>query len=266
MNLGYFEAFWLALVQGVTEFLPISSSGHLVLVPRLLGWPDQGVVFDVAVHIGSLAAVLLYFRRDLVALLRAVPGLFQLRENGDTRLLFNVLLATLPVVAVGFTLEHWISSNLRSPLVIASTMSGFALVLWYADRHGSRDLGLGSMNWRHAMLIGLAQVLALIPGTSRSGITITAALMVGMSRVDSARFSFLLSIPTIVAAGSLESLYIVTHPDELRWGVFALGTAVAFVSAYACIALFLRLVERIGMLPFVIYRLLLGAILLLLFL
>jgi undecaprenyl-diphosphatase len=266
MNVGYFEAFWLALVQGLTEFLPISSSGHLVLVPRLLGWPDQGVVFDVAVHVGSLAAVVLYFRRDLAALLRAVPGLFRLRENADTRLLFNVLLATFPVIAVGFTLEDWIGANLRSPLVIASTMSGFALLLWYADRCGSRELELGSMHWRHAMLIGLAQVLALIPGTSRSGITITAALLVGMSRVDSARFSFLLSIPTIVAAGSLESLYIFTHPDEVRWGVFALGTGVAFFSAYACIALFLRLVERIGMLPFVIYRLLLGAVMFLLFL
>ncbi len=266
MSIGYLEAFWLALVQGLTEFLPISSSGHLILVPRLLGWPDQGMVFDVAVHVGSLAAVMLYFRGDLAGLARSVPDFLRLRETTGTRLLFNVLLATFPVLAVGFLLEHWIDDNLRDPLVIASTMSGFGLVLWFADRRGRRNLELRALGWRQALLIGLAQVLALIPGTSRSGITITAALMVGMTRVDAARFSFLLSIPTILAAGSLKSLYIFTHPDEVRWGVFTLGVVVSFVSAYACIALFLRLVERIGLGPFVVYRLLLGALLFALFL
>ncbi len=259
------QAFWLALVQGLTEFLPISSSGHLILAPMVMGWPDQGLAFDVAVHVGSLIAVLAYFRRDLAAMAASVPDALQLRDNRNTRLIAHLAVATVPVVIAGFLFEQWVEDNLRSPLVIAWTMLGFALVLWFADRVGSRERTLDGIDWRIALVIGLAQVIALVPGTSRAGITITAALLLGMTRVDASRFSFLLSIPTIIAAGVLEGASLANGVGPVDWTVFIVGVTVSALSAYACIALFLHVIERIGFMPFVIYRIILGAVLLYLF-
>ncbi|KAA3625513.1 MAG: undecaprenyl-diphosphate phosphatase [Proteobacteria bacterium] len=253
------QAIWLALVQGLTEFLPISSSGHLVLVPVLLGWPDQGLAFDVAVHVGSLLAVLAYFRRDLAALIRAVPNALAPGGHRDARLLNHLLLATLPIVAVGYGLNGWVGGHLRDAYVIAASMAGFAVVLWLCDRYGSRRATLEALGWRGALFIGAAQVLALVPGTSRSGITLSAALLVGLTRVDAARFSLLLSIPTIIAAGVLKGAGLARGAGPVDWPVFGIGIAVSAVSAYLCIALFLRVIERIGVAPFVLYRLALGA-------
>ena len=265
MSLDWTQAAWLAVLQGVTEFLPISSSGHLVLVPVVFGWPDQGLAFDVAVHVGSLVAVVAYFRRDLIDLLRAVPDALRGTRTRETCLLLHLALATLPVVVAGALAQGWIEANLRDPLVIAVTMIGFGIVLWVADRYGRRGLALADLTWRGALCIGAAQALALIPGTSRAGITLTAALALGLNRVDAARFSLLLSIPTILAAGVLEGSHLADGDIGVDWPVFAAATLLSAVTAYACIALFLRWIERIGVLPFVIYRVLLGVLLLYLF-
>jgi undecaprenyl-diphosphatase len=255
----------LALVQGLTEFLPISSSAHLILVPVLTPWQDQGLAFDVAVHVGTLLAVILYFRRDIAAMLAA--WLDSLRGRGltaDGRLAWGVILGTVPVGLAGLLLGDFIEAHLRSSLVIAITTLVFGLLLWWADARGRRRRDEHSMDWRDILTIGVAQALALIPGTSRSGITITAGLALGLTRQAAARFSFLLSIPVILLAGGMETLKLAAQPQPAPWSILLLGTAVAGVSAYLCIHFFLKLLERIGMLPFVVYRLVLGVVLLLL--
>jgi undecaprenyl-diphosphatase len=260
------QAIILALVQGITEFLPISSSAHLILVPRLLGWTDQGLAFDVAVHVGTLSAVVFYFRAELarmtVAWLQSCAGR---GVSADARLAWLVVLGTVPVALAGLLLHTLIENELRSPLVIAVTTIGFGILLWLADRQGRHERDTGSLGIRDVVLIGLAQALALIPGTSRSGITITAALALGLTRSDAARFSFLLSIPAIVMAGGYEAWKLLTYTGPVQWGTILLGAAVSAVSAWLCIHFFLRLIERIGMWPFVLYRLLLGAVLLVIF-
>ncbi len=249
----------LALVQGLTEFLPISSSAHLILVPVLTGWEDQGLAFDVAVHLGTLLAVVTYFRRELAAM--ATQWLDSLVGRGtgpEARLAWAVLAGTVPVGLAGLSCEGFIETHLRSPLVIATTTVVFALALWWSDARGSRRRDEHAIGLGDALVIGAAQALALIPGTSRSGITMTAGLAMGLSRQASARFSFLLSIPVIVLAGSLETAKLVGQPELVDWGVLALGSALAATSAYLCITAFLALLERVGMMPFVIYRLILG--------
>ena len=248
----------LALVQGVTEFLPISSSAHLILVNQAMGYQDQGLVFDVAAHVGSLLAVIVYFRRELLDMLlgRPVDG-FGVELAGH-RLLGWLVLATLPLGVAGLALAETVAAHARTPLVIALATIAFALVLWWSDRYaGSRPLTA-----RKALGMGLAQVLALVPGTSRSGITITAGLFLGMSRRAAARFSFLMAIPAVLAAGLFGAHELLQAQLTPHWGQFALAMAVAGVSAYLCIAAFIRLVEQIGMLPFVIYRLFLGGLIL----
>ena len=261
------QAIILALVQGITEFLPISSSAHLILVPRLLDWVDQGLAFDVAVHVGTLAAVVFYFRADIARL--AVAWLRSCAGGGvdaDARLAWLVVLATVPVAVCGLLFHSIIEDVLRSPLVIAATTILFGLLLLVADRYGRHVRGTGSLGVRDAIVIGLAQAVALVPGTSRSGITMTAALALGLTRTDAARFSFLLSIPTILMAGGYEGLQLVNHAGPVHWDAILLGTTVAAVSAWLCIHFFLKLIERIGMWPFVVYRLLLGGVLLWMFL
>ncbi len=260
------QAIILALVQGITEFLPISSSAHLILMPHLLGWQDQGLAFDVAVHVGTLAAVVFYFRADISRLLIAWAGSCAGKPmNADARLAWLVILGSLPVMLAGLLLHDFIASNLRSPLVIAVTTIAFGLVLLLADRLGRRTRTLDSLRWGDVLFIGIAQAVALIPGTSRSGITMTAALALGLTRSDAARFSFLLAVPTILMAGGYEILKLVKQADAVDWGIIFVGTGVAAVSAWLCIHLFLKLIDRIGMLPFVIYRLLLGIVLLAVF-
>ena len=254
----------LALLQGLTEFLPISSSGHLILPKELLGWQDQGLVFDVAVHLGSLSAVLIYFRRDVWLLGRDwTLQVFARRDaNEHSRLAWMLLVATWPVCLVGLLADNWIEQHLRSISVVAWATLGFGLVLGWADWRGSRSKTLTDLTWMLALTIGLAQVLALIPGTSRSGITISMALLLGLQRQDAARFSFLLSIPVILASGGYKTLQLVTQGGAVPWADLFLATLIAGLSAFLCIHYFLRFIEQIGMTPFVIYRLLLGGVLL----
>lgn len=256
------EIIVLALIQGITEFLPISSSGHLLLPAQLLGWTEQGLAFDVAVHIGSLLAVIIYFRQDIGQMIVAWFGSLAGRHTDNSKLAWLVILSTLPAVVFGFLFKPYIEVYARSALVVACTTIAFGLLLWWADASSKQTKNIYQLNWKTALFIGFMQVLAIIPGTSRSGITMTAGLMVGLNRESTARFSFLLSIPTILGAGVLLSLDLVAEPAQFDWVAMGLGVLFSFISAYACIALFLKWINKIGMLPFVIYRLLLGAVLL----
>jgi undecaprenyl-diphosphatase len=256
----------LALVQGITEFLPISSSAHLVLVPVLSDWDDQGLAFDIAVHVGTLLAVVAHFRVDIARMVRG--GLRPLTGGAvdvDGRLGWLVVMATIPVGLAGLAFKDVIETGLRSPAVIAWASIGFGLLLWFADRWGRRLRDERTLGWRGALAVGLAQALALIPGTSRSGITMTAGLALGLDRVAAARFSFLLSIPVIALAGGLQLVELAASDAGVAWGMLIAATLLSAVSAWACIHLFLRWISRIGMLPFVLYRVALGVILLILF-
>ena len=249
----------LAIVQGLTEFLPISSSAHLILLPRLLHWPDQGLVFDVAVHIGSLIAVLVYFRSQLIRMLRSwFRSLATGAADQDSQLAWWVIIGTLPVVIFGYLLQGLVESELRSPWVIATASIVFGLLLWFADARGKRKRSEYQLKLKDVLVIGCLQTLALIPGTSRSGITITAGLMLGLTRKAAARFSFLLAIPVILASSLLPILRMATEAQAISWGELFLGVVLSAISAGLCIHYFLRLIEKTGMLPFVIYRVLLG--------
>ncbi|MAA63596.1 MAG: undecaprenyl-diphosphatase [Alteromonadaceae bacterium] len=253
----------LSIIQGLTEFLPISSSAHLILPSQLLGWVDQGLAFDVAVHVGTLAAVVWYFRRDVGRLTAAwVTDSVNRRTGPDSRLAWAIILATIPAGLAGIVFNDIIESELRSGLVIAASTIIFGLVLWWSDAVGRQQKGIAAIGWRDALIIGLAQALALIPGTSRSGITMTAALFLGYQREAAAKFSFLLSIPLITAAGLLKTIELIQAGSDAHWSDILIGTAVSFVSAVICIHLFLRFLDRLGLMPYVIYRLLLGAVLL----
>lgn len=258
----------LAVVQGLTEFLPISSSAHLILVPRLLGWPDQGLAFDVAVHVGSLIAVVGYFRRDIGRLLADWGrSCLQGRSVGQSRLAWGVFWGTFPAALAGLLLNDLVETFLRSPLVIAATTLLFGLLLWWADHRGQRSRKLESLGWRDVAIIGVAQAIALIPGTSRSGITMTAGLMLGLDRDAAARFSFLLSVPLIALAGGYKTLQLFQAGDLAHgWGVLVAGVICSAVAAWICIHLFMRWIANSSLLPFVVYRLLLGVFLLYLFL
>lgn len=257
----------LALVQGLTEFLPVSSSAHLILVPVISGWPDQGLAFDVAVHVGSLAAVMFYFRRELGRMI--VAWLDSLRGRGlspDARLAWAVGFGTIPAGLAGLLFNDFIELELRSAVVIALATIGFGLLLWWADVRGRRTRDEYAIGWKDVLVIGGAQALALIPGTSRSGITMTAGLMMGLTREAAARFSFLLSIPVIALSGGFETVKLVQQQSAVDWFAIGLAAILSAISAYLCIHFFLKLLERIGMLPFVLYRLVLGSLLLLVFL
>ncbi|WP_188151722.1 undecaprenyl-diphosphate phosphatase [Teredinibacter waterburyi] len=255
----------LALIQGITEFLPISSSAHLILPKEVLGWPDQGLAFDVAVHLGTLSAVVMYFRRDIADLLQGWFASVALRRHSESsRLAWLIILATLPAGLFGLLLADFIELHLRSIAVIAATTIIFGVLLGYADRRPNPSRDLASLTIKAALIIGFAQALAMIPGTSRSGITITAALLLGFSRHDSARFSFLLSIPIIVLSASYIGLKLLLSDIAVDWASLTLGIVVSGVSAYFCIHYFLSFINRLSMLPFVIYRLVLGAGLILL--
>jgi len=252
----------LALVQGLTEFLPISSSAHLILVPYITDWPDQGLAFDVAVHVGTLTAVVTYFRKEIKTMLFAWFASLKGKHSEDSKLAWGVLIGTIPVGLAGLLFKDVISEHLRTPLIIAATTIIFGLLLWYADWSAKRQRDEHSMSWKDIIVIGCAQAVALIPGTSRSGITITAGLMLGLTAQASARFSFLLSIPVIVLAGGVETLDYLSVASINDLNDLIIGAVISAISAYMCIHFFLKLLERIGMAPFVIYRLLLGVILL----
>jgi undecaprenyl-diphosphatase len=256
------EVIILALLQGLTEFLPISSSAHLILPSAILGWNDQGLAFDVAVHVGTLLAVVIYFREEVWRMAKDWSGSLLGRGfTSEAQLAWSVVLATIPAGLFGLFGGHLIEGMARSAAVIATTTIVFGLLLGWADIKAKLELNEYAVGWKKALIIGCAQALALIPGTSRSGITITAGLMLGLTREAAARFSFLMSIPVIFLAGGLETKKLVESVDPVHWDQIALGTTISFFAAYACIHLFLRVITRMGMLPFVVYRLALGLLL-----
>jgi len=251
----------LSLIQGLTEFLPVSSSAHLILGSKIFSWPDQGLVFDVATHLGTLLAVLVYFRKDLWNML--TPWFGATGENEQSRKLGVILIvASIPAIVAGGLLHGWVESALRDVRVIAFTTIGFGLLLWWADARFARSKQLAEMNMKSGLLIGLAQMLALVPGTSRSGITMTMGRMLGYDTDTAARFSFLLSIPIIAAAGAYGVLRMLMHNAPIDWFQFGLAIVLSALAGWLCIAAFLALLQRVGLLPFVIYRLALGVALL----
>lgn len=260
--MDWIQAVLLALIQGLTEFLPISSSGHLVLPQVLLGWEDQGLAFDVAVHVGSLAAVLCYFRHDVRQLLLGWWGsVASSRQSEHGRLAWMIIIATLPAVVAGLAFNDFIEQHLRSGFVLAATTLGFGILLGVADYWARPTLQCRDIGWQTALWIGLAQALALVPGTSRAGITMTAGLMLGLTRSEAARFSFLLSMPIIAAAGLYKLVELIRQSEPVQWHLLGIGAVVSAIAAYLCIGLFLKWVERIGMMPFAVYRVMLGILL-----
>ena len=261
-----FQIIALAVLQGLTEFLPISSSAHLILLPIIANWQDQGLAFDVAVHVGTLTAVILYFRHTLKTLLNDwFKSVHQRQSVGDSRLAWAVLIGTIPVGLAGLLLGDVVEQYLRSPLVIAATTIIFGLLLGWADWQGKQERSEHQLTWKDVVIVGLAQAIALIPGTSRSGITMTAGLILGLSRNAAARFSFLLSIPVIFLAGGLKTIELIQAGTNTDWFALISGVSLSAISAFVCIHFFLKLLEKIGMWPFVIYRLVLGVILIQLF-
>lgn len=254
----------LALIQGITEFLPVSSSGHLILLPNLLGTEDQGQIIDVAVHVGTLFAVILYFWPDVKLAALGLPRLAKGRvDTPGSHLAFLLILATIPVIVFGLILKvTGLSDMLRSTAVIGWTMLGFGLVLYWADRTGTETKTETDWTLKDAMIMGLWQAVALIPGTSRSGITITGARKLGYSRQDAAKLSMLMSIPTIIASGTLLGLEVATTADAQAARDGAIAAAMAFVSALAALTLMMRLLKSVNFTPYVIYRVILGVILL----
>jgi len=260
-----FQAVALALLQGLTEFLPISSSAHLILLPVLVGWEDQGLAFDVAVHVGTLMAVVAYYRKDLKQIIAAwFASVFGKAMTEDARLAWYVILGTIPVGIVGILLPDSVEAMLRSPLVIAGSTIVFGLLLWFSEKIAKEQWS--SISLLDAVIIGLFQAIALIPGTSRSGITITAGLMTGLKRESAARFSFLLSIPVIALAGMLKGLELYNTAAPMMWDLVLIGAFVSALVAYVSIGWFLQLLNKVGMIPFVVYRLVLGVFLFAIFL
>jgi len=254
------QAISLAILQGLTEFLPVSSSAHLILLPVLVGWEDQGLAFDVAVHVGTLTAVVAFYRKDLAQIImawsRSVVGKGM---TDDAKLAWYVVLGTIPVGLVGITLPDVVETIFRSPLIIAGATIVFAFLLWFAERQAKEERT--TITLLDAVVIGLFQAVALIPGTSRSGITITAGLMTGLRREHAARFSFLLSIPVIALAGMVKGLELYKSAIPVQWDMIAIGVCLSAVMAYLSIGWFLKLLDKIGMMPFVFYRLILGVFL-----
>ena len=246
----------LAIVQGLTEFLPISSSGHLVLVPYLVAWTDQGLAFDVAVHFGSLIAVCLFFREDIMGLLRGsvriLGGDF---KSPQSYMALAIALGTIPAAAAGLLFASWIENNLRDPSIIVYTLAGYGILMALADRFAKRDKGITDIRIRDALVIGVAQALALVPGTSRSGVTITAGRLLGFERQDAARFSFLLSAPVILLATVYKGAELILGDTVVAWGQLALGVVVSAIVAYLSIEFFMRFVSSLGLAPLAIYRL-----------
>ena len=259
--MSWLQLIILALIQGLSEFLPISSSAHLILPQAILGWEDQGTLIDVMAHFGSLFAVLIYFRKDVAAMISGFFDLMRRKLNRNSALALNLIIASPPALALGFFLSKFgYDVLLRSPLIIAFTTIFFGVLLWVSDIKGREEKTTEELTWKGATLMGCAQALALIPGTSRSGITMTAARFMNMTRVESARFSMLMSLPIIGAGGLYALLILMTEPSGTA-GLYdgVLVAVLSFIAAYGCIALFMKWVSKIGFFPFMVYRLLLGA-------
>lgn len=264
----------LALIQGITEFLPVSSSAHLIFPSQLLGWDDQGIAFDVAVHLGTLLAVVIYYISDLYEItIHTIKSMITRKQTPQSRIGWFIIIGTIPAAVAGLLLEEFVSTAGRSIHIIAYTTIGFGLLLglasyvnrkmnWHtkANLHNNRPDSLSKLNLAQTLVIGFSQALALIPGTSRSGITMTAGLFLGMRPEAAARFSFLLSIPIILASALLESIKLVTSdvPGVANPVEMLVGGIIAFITALIVIALFMRFISKSGMAVFVIYRILLG--------
>jgi len=259
--LEYFQIILLAVIQGLTEFLPVSSSAHLILPFNLFGWPDQGLAFDTAVHLGSLIAIMWYFRADLVSLLRASHQHVLGSPSTESWFAVNLLIASLPIMFVGLAMKNFLESDLRNIDIIILTTVLFGALLLLADRFSKPEKESTALNYGDALMIGLAQCFALIPGTSRSGVTITLALLLGYTRESATRISFLLSIPAIAGAATLKTYDLLQAGMSVNWLNLIVGLVVSFVCAYTCIVLFLGYINRIGFVPFVLYRFALGAVL-----
>jgi len=249
----------LALIQGLTEFLPVSSSAHLILGSVVFGWPDQGLVFDVATHLGTLLAALVYFRRDWLNMAGAwFRGPATSADRLHRRMTILLLVASLPAFLIGGLTADIVEKYLRDVLVIAWTTIGFGVLLGLADLFSPKDRTIDSLRLRDGLLIGLAQACALVPGVSRSGVTITAGRLLGLAPEAAARFSFLLAVPIIAAAGAFGIFRIASGDGGIDWRQFAIGLGLSFLAGWICIAAFLALLQKVGLLPFVAYRLALG--------
>ena len=254
----------LALIQGITEFLPVSSSAHLILAPLLVdNWSDQGPLIDVAAHVGSLGAVIIYFRNDTASLVRGGIDVLTMRASDERRLFLQIALATGPILLIGGVVAALdLLDHVRTPAVIGWAFIIFGILLWYSDRQPVQRDDLKEMSWRDALIIGAAQTLAIIPGSSRSGVTMTAARFLGWSRTQSARFSMLIAIPTILASGLFATLSLVSDGASESMAAAGIVAVLSFLSALAAIAVFMKLTQIMSFTPFVIYRLIFGVVLL----
>ncbi|MFY0694260.1 MAG: undecaprenyl-diphosphate phosphatase [Lentibacter algarum] len=254
----------VALVQGITEFLPVSSSGHLILISELSSAPDQGQAIDVAVHIGTLFAVVIFFWRDVAMGLAGIPRMLTGRiDTAGAKLAFLLMIATIPAIAFGLVLKlTGLSDAMRSMTVIGWTMLLFGLLLWWADQRGTIEKTETDWTAKDAIKMGLWQAVALIPGTSRSGICITAGRMLGYSRQDSAKLAMLMSIPTIVASGVLLGVEVIATADAQVARDGAVAAVMSFVAALFALSIMMRLLRSISFTPYVIYRVALGIVLL----
>lgn len=262
---GYFEAVVLGIVQGLTEFLPISSTGHLLVVGTAFGWGDPGAAFTAVTQLGTVAAVLVFFRRDIVHITDIwVRSLFRPELRGDlaAREGWYVLLGTIPIVVLGVLLSHQIEGAARDLRLVGTAFIVVGLVLAVADRTGARARTLSDLTLRDGLLYGLAQACALVPGVSRSGATISAGLFMGYTREAATRYSFLLSIPAVLTSGLYEARKIGGVEDPVSWGPTILATVVAFVVGYLVIAWLLRYVSTHSFMPFVVYRVAVGVLVL----
>jgi undecaprenyl-diphosphatase len=255
----FFQQLLIAVVQGITEFLPISSSGHLILIPYVTDLPDQGPLIDVAVHIGSLLAIIIYFFRDVVGLARggfATVGIG--KAPAEKKLFWWVALGTIPAVAAGLFLKTGgYLESFRITDLVAINLIAYGVLLGVADRVGKQEKSYEDLTMRDAIIVGIAQAMALIPGTSRSGVTMTAARFLGYKRVEAARFSFLLAIPAVAGAGLLAALDLADATADMQWDAIVTG-ALTFVAAFVTMAFLMKFLQRASMMVFVIYRVLLG--------
>jgi len=267
--MDFIQAIILGIVQGLTEFLPISSTAHLRIVPELLGWEDPGTEFSAVIQLGSLIAVLLYFRKDIYKLsLGIIKSIFNLNlfETKDSRIAWGILSGTIPIVVIGLYFKEFIKNEARQLWIIGSSLIILAILLYIAERISKQDRKINELNFWQIQLIGLTQALALIPGCSRSGSTIMGGLIVGLKREASARFSFLLGLPAIFGSGLYEFKELIdTGISNVTYSNLALGIISAFFSGYITISFFLHFMQNHGTLLFVIYRILLGTLILIFF-
>lgn len=264
--MSFLQQLLIAIVQGITEFLPISSSGHLILIPHLTDWPDQGPLIDVAVHVGSLLAIMIYFFRDAAGLARGGLATIGIGKDPQQRRLFLWIAAgTVPAVAFGAFLKlGGYLESLRLTDLVAVNLIVYGVLLGIADRLGRQEKSYEDMTLRDAVIVGFAQALALIPGTSRSGATMTAARALGYKRIEAARFSFLLGMPAIAGAGLLAAFDLAEASSQMQWDAFVAGS-LTFVAAFATMAFLMNFLRKSSMMVFVVYRILLGIGLLVLF-